>query len=191
MPVYAHPLEYPYLTGQSSYPKPDPSVGGGIMSWMAPLLPRGPIDVSRWLQPLPEDDSVPHLPGWRWLATPRHTAGHVSLWRESDRSLVVGDAFITTAQESAYAVATQAPELHGPPMYYTPDWESARQSVQQLAALGPELVVTGHGPAMHGPTMREALHRLAAGFDHVSVPRQGRYVGYSARPEDGSAYVKP
>src|SRR5262245_61944573 len=28
-PVYAHPLELPYLTGRSSYPPPDPAVGGG------------------------------------------------------------------------------------------------------------------------------------------------------------------
>lgn len=190
VPIYAHKLEHPYLNGFASYPKPDPSVGGGIMSWMAPILPRGPIDVSEWLQPLPDDGAVPHMPGWRWLATPGHSAGHVSFWHEQDRTLIVGDAFITTAQESAYAVATQAPELHGPPMYYTPDWEASRRSVEMLAALEPELVITGHGPAMSGPSMREALHRLAQDFDQVAVPRSGRYVGHSARPDDGSAYVQ-
>src|SRR4051794_15061979 len=30
--VYAHKLELPYLTGKSSYPPPDPTVGGGAMS---------------------------------------------------------------------------------------------------------------------------------------------------------------
>ena len=49
-------------------------------------------------------------------AETHHAPGHISYWREVDRTLVVGDAFITTAQESAYAVATQAPELHGPPI---------------------------------------------------------------------------
>jgi glyoxylase-like metal-dependent hydrolase (beta-lactamase superfamily II) len=34
VPVYCHHQEKPYLTGQSSYPPPDPSVGGGVM----PLL---------------------------------------------------------------------------------------------------------------------------------------------------------
>ena len=82
----------------------------------------------------------------------------------------MGDAFITTRQESAYAALTQAPEMHGPPMYFTPDWESARRSVQMLASLAPELVVTGHGEAMSGPEMRKALEELAARFDEVAVP---------------------
>jgi glyoxylase-like metal-dependent hydrolase (beta-lactamase superfamily II) len=31
-PVYAHPLELPYLSGRASYPPGDPSVGGGLMA---------------------------------------------------------------------------------------------------------------------------------------------------------------
>jgi glyoxylase-like metal-dependent hydrolase (beta-lactamase superfamily II) len=176
VPIYAHPLEHPFLTGQESYPPPDASVGGGIMSAFAGLYPRGPIDVSQWLRPLPEDGVVPHLLGWRWLHTPGHSPGHVSFWSDERRTLIAGDAFITTAQESVYSVMTQAPELHGPPMYYTPDWVSARKSVELLAALEPELVVTGHGQAMIGPAMREALHKLADTFDSVAVPDHGRYV---------------
>ncbi|MBN8908594.1 MAG: MBL fold metallo-hydrolase, partial [Rhodospirillales bacterium] len=130
VPVYAHPLEHPYLDGTRSYQPPDPSVGGGLMARIASLYPRGPVNVGRWLRALPEDGSIPLMPGWRWLHTPGHTEGHVSFWRETDRSLIAGDAFITTAQESAYAVAVQAPELHGPPMYFTPDWSAARQSVE-------------------------------------------------------------
>jgi glyoxylase-like metal-dependent hydrolase (beta-lactamase superfamily II) len=183
VPIYAHPLELPYLDGRSSYPPPDPSVGGGLMAAMARFYPRGPIDVSRWLHTLPADGAVPGMPGWRWIHTPGHTPGHVSFWRASDRALIAGDAFITTDQESAYAVATQRPELHGPPMYYTSDWGEARTSVEQLAALEPELVVTGHGPAMHGAEMRAALHTLAREFDRVAVPEQGRYVHQPARAD--------
>ncbi len=36
VPIYAHKLEHPYLNGTESYPPPDPTVGGGLMS----LLPR-------------------------------------------------------------------------------------------------------------------------------------------------------
>lgn len=78
-PVYAHGLERPYLDGSAAYPPPDPSVGGGLMSLLSPLYPRGPVDVSPWLQTLPEDGSVPQMPGWRWLHTPGHTPGHISL----------------------------------------------------------------------------------------------------------------
>jgi glyoxylase-like metal-dependent hydrolase (beta-lactamase superfamily II) len=191
-PVIAHRLEHPYLNGRSAYPPPDPTVGGGMMAAVSGLYPRGPIDVSPWLQPFADDGSVPYMPGWQWLPTPGHTPGHVSLWRESDKSLIAGDAFITTRQESAYAVLIQKPELHGPPMYFTPDWESARQSVVQLAALQPELVVTGHGPAMQGPVMREALAQLARAFDQVAVPAHGRYVDTPARAnQDGVTYVPP
>lgn len=176
VPIYAHELETPFLNGQSAYPPPDPIVGNGMMATMSPLYPRGPINVSRWLQILPSDGSVPFMPGWKWLHTPGHTPGHVSLWREQDRTLIAGDAFITTNQESAYAVATQHPALHGPPMYFTPDWVGARSSVAKLAALEPEIALTGHGRAMRGAEMRAALHTLSQNFDQIAVPEHGRYV---------------
>jgi glyoxylase-like metal-dependent hydrolase (beta-lactamase superfamily II) len=176
VPIYAHSLELPFLNGTSSYPPPDPSVGGGLMALTSPMFPDGPFDVRPWLQPLPNDNTVPGMPAWRWIHTAGHAPGHVSLWREADRSIIVGDAFITTRQESAYAVATQKAEMHGPPMYYTPDWTNARRSVEELARLDPDLVVTGHGHAMQGEEMRRALHALARNFDEVAVPEQGRYV---------------
>jgi glyoxylase-like metal-dependent hydrolase (beta-lactamase superfamily II) len=190
-PAYAHDLEQPYLEGSAAYPPPDPHVGGGLVSLLSPLLPRGPIDLRPRLRSLPPDGSVPEMPGWRWIHTPGHSPGHVSLWREADRTIVAGDAFITTAQESAYAVAVQRPELHGPPMYFTTDWQAAKTSVERLAALEPELAVTGHGRAMRGADMRQALHALARDFDRVAVPQGGKYVQDPARVEDGSAYVDP
>jgi glyoxylase-like metal-dependent hydrolase (beta-lactamase superfamily II) len=191
-PIYAHLLEQPYLDGRSAYPPPDPSVGGGLMALSSPLFPKGPINVGRRLRLLPESGEVPHMPGWRWIHTPGHTAGHVSFWREQDRALIVGDAFITTRQESAYAAIMQTPEMHGPPMYFTPDWDSARESVRALAALDPELVVTGHGRAMRGEEMRLALHALARNFDEVARPEQGRYVAEPARADaSGTTYVPP
>ena len=188
VPVYAHPLEAPYLDGSASYPPPDPTVGGGLTALLSPLFPRGPVDVRDRLRPLPEDGSVPPLPGWRWLHTPGHSVGHVSLWRDADRALVAGDAFVTTAQESAYAAVTQEPELHGPPKYFTHDWQAARESVRRLAALAPELAVTGHGRAMRGAAMRDALQALAQDFDRLAVPDGGRFVHAPQRAEDGSAY---
>lgn len=190
-PVYAHPLEHPYLNGQSPYPPPDPSVGGGLMARFSGLYPRGPVDVSRWLRALPDDGSVPEMPGWRWLHTPGHTPGHVSLWRDDDRLLVAGDAFVTTKQESVYAVAVQKPELHGPPRYFTPDWQAAKTSVERLAALEPERAVTGHGRAMQGAALRAALHSLARNFETQAVPQRGRYVGEPARADTGGTTYLP
>jgi len=176
VPIYAHPLERPYLDGSKSYPPPDPSVGGGLLARLSPLFPTSPVDVGDRLRPLPEDHKVPGLPAWRWIHTPGHAPGHISLWRESDRFLIAGDAFVTTRQESIYAAVTQAPEMHGPPMYFTPDWNAARQSVITLADLRPEIVVAGHGQAMRGEPMRRALAELAERFDQVAVPAHGRYV---------------
>lgn len=176
VPIYAHELELPFLDGRKSYPPPDPAVGGGIMAGLSPVYPRGPINVGRRLSVLPPDGSVPHMPDWRWIHSPGHTPGHVALWRESDRLLISGDAFITTKQESAYAVLTQKPEMHGPPMYFTQDWQAARTSVERLASLEPEVVVSMHGRAMQGQGMRDALHQLARNFDEVAVPESGRYV---------------
>lgn len=174
-PVYAHPLERPYLDGSTSYPPGDPSVGGGVMAALAGLYPTAPVDVSKRLRTLPQDGSVPGAPGWRWLHTPGHSPGHVSLWRDGDRTLVAGDAVVTTRQESAYAVAIQAPEMHGPPAYFTTDWEMARDSVRTLARLAPEVIVSGHGAPVAGPRMQAALRRLADGFDEIAVPWGGRY----------------
>jgi glyoxylase-like metal-dependent hydrolase (beta-lactamase superfamily II) len=43
-PVYSHEWELPYLTGRAAYPPPDPAVGGGAMSFLSRLDPRGPYD---------------------------------------------------------------------------------------------------------------------------------------------------
>lgn len=189
-PVYAHPLEHPYLDGSAAYPPPDPTASKGLMAKIAPLFPRDPVDVSNRLIALPMDGRVPGVRGWQWLHTPGHTPGHVSLWRVDDRILVAGDAVITTNQESAYAVALQKPEVHGPPMYFTPDWPAARASARKLADLNPDRLVTGHGPALGGIEMRDALRELARRFDDVAVPAEGTYVGNPAIPGDG-AYRPP
>ncbi len=116
VPVYAHPDELPFLTGHAKYPPPDPGVGGGLMAVMSPLYPRTSADLSNRVQPLPADGAVPTLPNWRWIHTPGHAPGHISLYREEDKVLLPGDAFCTTKQESFLAVAKQKPELHGPPV---------------------------------------------------------------------------
>lgn len=190
VPIYAHPLEHPYLDGGASYPPADPWVGGGLMPLLSPLFPTSPIDVGPRLRALPEDGGVPGMPGWEWLHTPGHAPGHVSLWREADRTIIAGDAFITTGQESAYEVAIQSPQMHGPPTYFTPDWQMAEASVRKLASLEPDLIVTGHGHAMRGRDMRAALHRLARDFERIAVPEDGKYVREPARAADGSVYRK-
>ncbi|MBA3829174.1 MAG: MBL fold metallo-hydrolase [Taibaiella sp.] len=176
VPVYAHYLEIPYLTGRSSYPPADPSVGGGLMSSISWVYPKKPINIEDHLQILPPDGSVPHLPEWQYLYTPGHSPGHISLYRSKDKVLIAGDAFVTTNQESVLSVMTQAKKISGPPKYFTYDWEAAGNSVKHLAALEPNVVATGHGKPLSGDNMRIALTNLAVHFDEEAVPKQGRYV---------------
>ncbi len=65
--------------------------------------------------------------------------------------------------------------MHGPPAYFTSDWEAAKNSVRRLAQLRPAIVAPGHGKPLSGPNVADALARLALAFDEVAVPenRQG------------------
>jgi glyoxylase-like metal-dependent hydrolase (beta-lactamase superfamily II) len=180
VPVYAHPLELPYLTGRSSYPPPDPTVGGGLMAYLSFVYPKHPYNFGERVQPLPADGQVPGLPGWRWLHTPGHTPGHVSFFRSEGKVLVAGDAFTTVRGESALATLTQKQEVHGPPAYFTPDWDAARTSVAELLSLIPEVAATGHGIAMHGDELSQQLAHLAVHFNTEARPKVGRYAHHPA-----------
>ena len=187
VPIYAHPLEFPYLTGREEYPKPNVDAGGGMMTLLSPLYPRGPIDVGKRLIALVEESDagntpgriklqdLPQLPGWQIIHTPGHTPGHVSFFRPSDRTLLVGDAFCTTKPESFFEAAiAQHPELHGPPSYFTSNWDAARDSVRKLANLEPVVVAPGHGKPLSGTNVSLALRQLSADFDAIAVPTNER-----------------
>jgi glyoxylase-like metal-dependent hydrolase (beta-lactamase superfamily II) len=192
VPVYAHELELPYLTGRAKYPPGDPTVVGGLLAWSAMLYPRGPIDLGGHVQPLPGDGTVPYLPGWRWIPTPGHSPGHVSLFRDTDRTLIAGDAFVTTRQECLLASLAHVKHLQGPPSYFTPDWASAWASVERLANLHPHAAVTGHGPPLYGAELDEGLQHLARDFDVLAVPPRGRYMGEPALSDKtGVVYLPP
>lgn len=190
--VYCHYLELPYLSGKSSYPPADPSVGGGLMSTASPLYPRHPINIEHKLHILPPGGNVPFLPGWEYIHTPGHAPGHVSYFRQEDRVLIAGDAFVTTKAESVMSVAKQARRISGPPKYFTYDWEAAHHSVEKLDNLSPDVVATGHGPVMSGDEMKIALTNLAVHFDEEAVPSKGRYVNDPAVTDaSGVMYVPP
>lgn len=167
-PIYAHPLEGPYLTGEKEYPPPNTGAGGGLMSLLSPIYPRGPVNLGRRLRFFPaigEVMDVGELPAWQVIHTPGHTPGHVSLFRPADQTLLVGDAFCTTKPESFFdAAVMQPPELHGPPAYFTSDWEAAKRSVLRLASLQPRILAPGHGRALAGLEVAKKLEQFAAQF---------------------------
>ncbi|GAB3938713.1 MBL fold metallo-hydrolase [Larkinella terrae] len=192
VPIYAHPLEMPFLQGKSHYPPPDPAVGGGAMAYMSWMFPTAPYNFGDRVHPFPADGVVPGLPDWKVIHTPGHSPGHVSLFRESDRALIAGDAFTNTNQNSAISVMTQKEVLHGPPAYFTIDWEAAKRSIQQLAALNPTAAGTGHGKAIRGINLPQLLEDLIHNFDAEEVPKNGRYAKQPAHTnEEGIVDMPP
>ncbi|MBL7718689.1 MAG: MBL fold metallo-hydrolase [Flavipsychrobacter sp.] len=192
VPVYVHYLELPYLTGRSAYPPPDPSVGGGLMSSMSWMYPKKAINVEEHLRILPPDESVPYLPGWRYVYTPGHAPGHISLFRERDKVLIAGDALVTTRSEAVMSIMKQTKKISGPPKYFTYDWEAARNSVRRLADLNPRIVASGHGKPMSGQEMEIGLTNLAVHFDEEALPKKGRYLNDPAVADAyGVRYIPP
>jgi len=176
VPVFAHEGELPFLTGQKDYPEPDATVEGGMIAKMSPMFPNAAIDLGTQVRALPSDGSVPYMDGWTWLHTPGHAPGHISLFRESDRTLIAGDAFVTVRQDKLYKVLIQEREINGPPRYLTTDWDAAEASVRNLAELRPEIAVTGHGPAIAGVALTEGLQHLVENFVDIAIPDHGEYV---------------
>lgn len=191
VPVFVHLMELPYLSGISAYPPADPWAGGGLMSVVSPAFPAGPFNISEHIQLLPEDGSLPFLPDWRYIHTPGHSPGQISLFRKRDRVLLAGDAFVTTRQESVWSVMMQTPRVAGPPRYFTTDWKAARKSVAALAKLEPEVVATGHGKPLKGEQMRKMLHNLADNFEEMAVPLNGRYTREPAIADSGGVTYIP
>ena len=189
VPVFAHSLELPFLTGRGDYPPPDPTVGRGPMSRLSPAFPERGIDLGPRVRTLPE--ALPGMPGWRWLHTPGHSPGHVSLFRDSDRLLIAGDAVTTTRQESVFAATVQKQELNGPPRYFTIDWEQARRSVETLATLEPTVIASGHGQPIRDGSAAADLHALASDFDQRAKPRHGRYVHMPAVTDETGVIALP
>lgn len=93
--------------------------------------------------------------GFAVLDVPGHSAGHVAYWRESDRTLVLGDVL------NNMDVATGRRGLREPKWFFTPDPVRNRESIRKLAALEPALVCFGHGPPLRDPA---ALAEFAAGL---------------------------
>lgn len=195
VPIFAHRLETPYLTGKSDYPPQDSTMGGAIAQ-MARFFPHSGYDFGRRVVVIPDDGALPEMPSWKILHTPGHTAGHVSLWRESDRTLIAGDALTTMNLDSWISNVTEKQEFCRPPAPFTTDWQAARRSVELLAELEPNAVGAGHGQPILGANTARRLKEFARNFQ---PPAHGRYVnnpaicdesGVLAVPPPATDYVK-
>lgn len=83
--------------------------------------------------------------GFTVLHTPGHSPGHVSYWRESDRTLISGDVMW------GFNPFILRGDIREPFPIVSPDPALNRESARRIAALEPALVCFGHGPPLRDP----------------------------------------
>lgn len=139
-------LDIPLWCGQGDVPAME--TPGAIKNPKAPRWLNS-IQARFWTGPphpvsraLGEGDEVA---GFTVLETPGHSPGHVSFWRESDRTLIVGDVL------GNMNFITGIPGLNTPPDLFTPDPARNRESARRLAELRPALACFGHGAPLRDP----------------------------------------
>ncbi len=123
---------------------PPPSVPGGSMLSGAAGSPK--VEPDRELR---EGDEIGH--GFVALETPGHSPGHLSFWRESDRTLICGDVFF------GMNVITTSYGIRQPIKMFTYDQPLNRRSERRLAELEPKLLLFGHGPPLRDPAAVKAF----------------------------------
>lgn len=113
-----------------------PALGQGRLGRLGSKLPLpDPHAVERKLK---DGDQVA---GFTVVETPGHSPGHVSFWRDSDRTLICGDVFFNINMVGK-------PSLREPPKAFTNDVDLNRESARRVARLQPALVLFGHGPPL-------------------------------------------
>ena len=154
VPVAAHELEAPIISREADYPSPFNSRALGLFAWpLVRALADGGAPVAHRLR---DGDALPSAGGVRVVHTPGHTAGSMSLFVESKKLLIVGDAL-------------QHPRgnLRPPARHVTRDFSLAIESLKSLEELDFETICFSHFPPMR-VRARESIQRL---IDDHQEPR--------------------
>jgi glyoxylase-like metal-dependent hydrolase (beta-lactamase superfamily II) len=186
VPIYAHRLEMPFLTGKASYPPADPTVGGAL-AFLSRFFMTQPHNLEGRVRELHAGD-VPGMSNWQWLATPGHSPGHIALFRSSDRVLLAGDAFATVNMDSWSGLITGKQQLSPPPRPFTTDWESAQSSIKELASLRPNVAGCGHGIPIADSNLPDRMQSFS---QVIRPPRRGRYARRPARTDENGIVELP
>lgn len=134
------------------------AIESGDLSATGPINAVTRVQMRFWAGPgvpverrLREGDGVA---GFTVLETPGHSPGHLSFWREEDRTLLAFDVMFGRHP------LTGRPGLYEPPDRFTLEPPRNRDQIRRLAALEPELVCFGHGPPLRSAA--EPLARFAS-----------------------------
>lgn len=142
VPVFAHPVEIPYMVGDVAYPgrkKAERNVAK---------------DIAQPLSATAEGKLEP-IAGMTPYFTPGHSPGHVVYWHEQDRVLLAGDLF-----------TSKKGKLHRPMPMFTADMAGALKSSLILRELKPLHLEVCHGKPVKHPAdqLEEYLRATAASF---------------------------
>ena len=166
-PVYVPVGDLPYLSGELYSSRTDvlDPMGKALLPAMrlVPEAARVKLNRSKLADlatPLPDDGTVPGLPGWCAVATPGHTPGHTVFVRPGDRVVIAGDAVLTAPLAGMLA---RRHALSRP--FWFASWNPAAMSAsyRTVAELEPRVLASGHGVPMRGDVAAR-LHAFAARY---------------------------
>ena len=128
VPVYAHPIEIPYMVGEVLYPKRKKLEHNLPRALVSPLL----------------DDNLSKLNkigGLTPYFTPGHSPGHVVYYHEQDQVLLAGDLFTSTKGK-----------LKQPMAMFTANMKQAVASASIISQLKPNQLEVCHGNTVFQPS---------------------------------------
>lgn len=162
VPVLCHPGELEqaaadsdWLSATYDFSKLENPVVRTLFPRVLKLWDGGPVKIADTVE---EGDEVA---GFRVVATPGHSPGQISLWRESDRLALASDTLYTVDPDSLLAPYGPARIPHPT---FTPDRDAARDSILKLAALEPATVYAGHAEPVVGDCARQLEHAAATTY---------------------------
>ena len=137
VPVWASEPDAPLIEAG------EPAINSSLMKRVGKTKP---VAVQRRLQ---DGDDVGA--GFRVLATPGHTPGHISRWREEDRTLLAIDAIFGMSP----ITRRKGPQM--PPRFLSVDNDLVKATIKRLAELEPTVVYFGHGAPLRDPAALKAF----------------------------------
>lgn len=141
--ILIHAEDADVLKGERPMPRGRGALGTGLSFLFDRILFR--FEPVAKVSVLKENEAVDAAGKWKVIRSEGHTPGSCSLYNESERMLVVGDA-----------LNTRMNRLTGPSPLFTADIKRAWESVRKLAVLDVDTLACGHGK----PIAADAGYRL-------------------------------
>ena len=166
VPIYMHEMEIPYILGEKEYPLDTSSIKK-LESSFETFKMYLEKDNKR-INILPNDRKIPGISKWKWIHTPGHTEGHISLFNEISRTLIAGDAFFPVDDKlKLLSSINQEQDKSSLPMYLNEDWDKALDSIRYLISLNPHVLITSHGKPIRGLELAEYLDSILNNLNNI------------------------